>query len=145
MDASSRGGGRRSRWVKARVSLRARPFSDDAEAIAEWIAAKCNGRAVTTFELLFAGRASVEGHCQEGREIVDMKIDVNGCPVSVVSSDIVSCLTRLRACGLLDQADLRVAALQNDICRDWSSDLGQPESVPIETQALVKSRDVDRN
>jgi hypothetical protein len=40
--------------------LRVCHFTDDAETIAEWIAAKRNGRALSTVEFLLAFRASVQ-------------------------------------------------------------------------------------
>jgi hypothetical protein len=56
-----------------RVCLR----SDYAETIAEWIAAKRDGRAFCAFEFLLAFRASVQRVGQDTVKIVDMEVDVN--------------------------------------------------------------------
>jgi hypothetical protein len=46
--------------------------------------------ACITFEFLLAFRTSVDYLCQEGFKIVDVKINMNWCPVSLISTNIVS-------------------------------------------------------
>src|SRR3569832_2109710 len=63
--------------------------SHDAEAIAERVAAKRNGRPRAALELLRACRAGVYRSCQHGFIIVDVKIDVNRRPVPFISAYVV--------------------------------------------------------
>jgi len=69
--------------------------SHNAETISKWITAKCDGRACTAFEFLLALRART--HClgQECFEIIDVKVDVNWRPVSIVSTNVVGSFSRL--------------------------------------------------
>jgi hypothetical protein len=92
-------------------------LSDYAETTTEWIAAKRNGRALSTFEFLLAFRASVQCVEQDTLKIVDMKVDVNRRPMSLISANVVR-----PSCSFLNQADLGVAAFENHVGRDRSSD-----------------------
>jgi hypothetical protein len=78
----------------SRQKLCSRLSSHNAETISKWITTKCDGRACPAFEFLLAFRASI--HClgQEGIEIVDVKVNVNWRPVSIVSTNVVSSFCR---------------------------------------------------
>jgi len=58
--------------------------------MAEWIATKRDGWACTAFEFLLAFRTSIHCLSQERFEVVDVKVNVNWCPVSLISTNIVS-------------------------------------------------------
>jgi hypothetical protein len=57
--------------------------SHHAETIAEWIAAKGDRRMRITLEFLLTLRSSVHCHCQKSFKIIDVKVDMNWCPVSL--------------------------------------------------------------
>ena len=99
-------GGTRSRQSELRVCLR----SDYAETIAEWIAAKRDRRVYSAFEFLFAFRASVQHVDQDALKIVDVEIDVNRRPVSLIATNVVRPLRRLGSRPFLNQTDLGAAA-----------------------------------
>jgi len=71
------------KWLSGHL----RPYY--AETITEWVAAKRDGWASVDFEFLLAFRTGV--HClrQERFKILDVKVNVNGCPVPVISTNIV--------------------------------------------------------
>src|SRR5262249_18406345 len=124
-----------------------RPYSkssaNHAETIAKRITAKCDGWVCTTLEFLFTFRASA--HClrQKGFKIVDVKVDMNRCPMSLIAANVVSLLGRLAPSRFLDQSDLRVTTFENDICRHRSRDLGKSQAVAIKPQAFIEQRNVD--
>src|SRR5262245_9595729 len=115
----------------------------DAETITERVAAKRDRRASTDFEFLLAFRTGVHCLSQECFKIVDVKVNVNWCPVSVIPANIISPHSRLRSRRFLYQSDLRVSTFENDVRRNRSSDLGKSQGVAIEPQSLVKLRDVN--
>ena len=108
-------------------------LSDYAETIAERIAAKRDGRASAAFESLLTFRASVQRVDQDNLKIVDMEIDVNWSPVSLISTNVVRPLRRVGSCSLLDQADLGVATFENDVRRDWSSNFDKTQCITIKS------------
>src|SRR5579872_1080811 len=120
------------------------PRSHDAEAVAERVAAECNRRPRAAFELVFAFPAGLHHACKSGLEIVDVKVDVNRRPVSLVTTNVVSSLGRFGAGGLLDESNLGVPASKNSIGRDRPGHFRQPESIAIETQALIEPWNVNR-
>ena len=122
-----------------RICLR----SDYAEAIAEWIAAKRDGRAFSAFEFLLAFRASVQGVDQDTLKIVDMEVDVNRRPVSLISANVVRPLRRFGSCSFLNQADLGAATFENDVRRDRSSDFDETQCITIKSQPFIELRDVN--
>ena len=60
------------------------------KSIAERVSAKCYGRA-GAHEFLLAFRASVHCICQKGFKVVDVKVDMNGRPVSLISTNLAVC------------------------------------------------------
>jgi hypothetical protein len=78
----------------ARWKLSARLSSYYAETISKWITTKRDGRACIAFESLLALCSSI--HClgQEYFKIVDVEVNVNWCPMSFISTNIVSSLGR---------------------------------------------------
>src|SRR5579863_1891062 len=119
--------------------------SHDTEAVAERVAAECNGRPRSAFELLLAFGAGIHRACQNDLEIVNLKVDVNRRPVSLVSANVVRSFGRLGAGRFLDESDLSAPACENSVGRDGSGNFGQSEGVAIEAQAVVKLRNVDRH
>ena len=113
--------------------------------MAEWITAKGDGRTPATFEFLLAFRASAHCLCQEGFKIVDVKVNVNRRPVSLIATNVIGPLGRFASSRLLNQSDLGVSAIENDVCRDGPGDLGKPQGVAIKSQAFIKSWDVNGN
>src|SRR6188508_380875 len=107
--------------------------SDDAKTVAEWIAAKRDGRPSSAFEFLLAYRAGVQRFDQHILEIVDMEIDVNRRPVPLVSPDVVRSLRRFGSCRFFDQADLGAAAFENDVCRNRSGDFHKTQCITIKS------------
>src|SRR5204862_3875602 len=102
------------------LELRVCLLSDYAETIAERIAAKRDGRVSSAFEFLLTFSACVQRFDQDTLKIVDMKIDVNWSPVSLISTNVVRSLRRVGSCSFLNQADLGVATFENDVRRDRS-------------------------
>ena len=98
-----------------------------AEPIAEWIAAKRDGRACPAFEFLLAFRASVQLIDQGALKIVDMEVDVNRRPVPLTPANVVRPLRRFGSCSFLNQADLGAAAFENDVGFDRSSDFEETQ------------------
>jgi hypothetical protein len=115
----------------AHSELRVGLLSDYAETIAEWIAAKRDGRASSAFEFLFTFRTGVQRVAQDNLKIVDMEVDVNWGPVSFISTNVVRPLRRVGSCFFLNQADLGVATFENDVRHDRSSDFDQTQSITI--------------
>jgi hypothetical protein len=113
--------------------LRVCLLSDYAKTIAEWIAAKRDGRAFSTFEFLLAFRASVQRLDQDPLKIADMEIDVNRGPVPLISANVVRPLRRFGSCSFLNQADLGAATFENDVCRDRSSDFDKTQCITIKS------------
>ena len=111
--------------------------------MAERIAAKGDGRVRAAFEFLLAFRAGVHGLCQEALKIVDVKIDMDRRPMALVSPEIVGSLGRFAASRFLDQADLRVATLENDVRRHRSSDLCKSQGIAIKSQTFIEPRNVN--
>jgi len=118
-------------------------YSHHAESIAERVAAKCDGRASTTFVFLLAFRASVHCLCQKGFKIVDVKVNMNWRPVSLISPNFVSSRGQFASSRFLDQSDLGVSTFENDVCRHRSSDLGKSQGIAIKSQAVFKQRNVN--
>ena len=89
----------------------------------QWIAAKRDGRASSTFEFLLAIRPSVQRVGQHTLEIVDVEIDVNfSSPVRSYESNVVRPFAGLVPAGFFDQADLGAATFENDVCRNrWGN------------------------
>jgi hypothetical protein len=118
-------------------------FSHDAETIAEWVAAKCDGRVCAAFEFLLTLRAGA--HClrQERFKIVNVKVNMNWRPMPLISANVLTSLGRLASGGFLDQSNFRISAFEDDVCRHRSSDLGQAQGIAIKSQALIEVRDVD--
>jgi hypothetical protein len=112
-----------------RVCLR----SDYAETIAESIAAKRDGQAFSAFEFLLALRASVQCVDQDTLKIVDMEVDVNRRPESLISANLVRPLRRFGPCSFLNQADLGAATFENDVRRDRSSDFDKTQCIAIKS------------
>jgi hypothetical protein len=129
--------------VAAQADLRACLLSDDAETIAEWIAAKGDGRAFSAFEFLLAFRAGVQRGAQDPLKIVDMEIDVNWRPVSLISANVVRPPRRFGSGSFLHQADLGAATFENDVRRERSSDFDETQCIAIEFQPFIKLRDVN--
>ena len=117
----------------AQSELRDCLLSDYAETIAERIAAKRDGRASSAFEFLLTFRAGVQRVDQDNLKIVDMEIDVNWSPVSLISTNVVRPLRRVGFCSFLNQADLGVATFENDVRRDWSSDFDKTQCITIKS------------
>ena len=126
-------------------SLRVCLRSDYAEPIAEWIAAKRDGREFSAFEFLLAFRASVQRVDQETLKIVDMEVDVNRRPGSLISANVVRPLRRVGPCSFLYQADFGAATFENDVSRDRSSDFDETQCITIKSQPLIELRDVNCN
>jgi hypothetical protein len=116
---------------------------DHAETIAKRIAAECDGRVRATFEFLLTSGASLHRSFQEIFEIVDVKVDMNRCPVSLISANVVSSPRRFAPGQFLDKSDLGFTAFENDVCRHRSSDLGKTQCVPIESQTFIELRNVN--
>ena len=83
------------RLIRNDVARASGGFSHHTETIAERIAAKCDGWARTTFKFLFTFRASVHCLCQKGFKIVDLKVDMNWRPVSLIAANFVGSLAGL--------------------------------------------------
>ena len=128
-----------------RTELRFRLLSNNAETITEGIAAKRNRRALSVLEFLLALPARVQHVDQDTLKIVDMEIDMNRCPVSLIPTHVVRSFRRLASCPLLNQADLAVPTFENDIRRDRSSDFGETQCTTIESQSFIELRDVNCN
>jgi hypothetical protein len=107
--------------------------SDYAKTVAEWIAAKRDGRACSAFEFLLALRASIQCLGQEGLKVIDVEVDVNWSPVSVIPTYVVSSFRRFCSRWFLSQSDLGVTAFENDIRSDRSGDLGKSQSIAIKS------------
>jgi hypothetical protein len=105
--------------------LGARLCAYHAETIAERIATKRDGWACTAFEFLLAFRTSIHCFGQERFKGVDVKVNVNWRPVSLISTNIVSALGRFGSRRFLDQPDLGIPTFEDDVCRDRSSDLAK--------------------
>ena len=114
-----------------------------AESIAERVGAKCYGRAGAAFEFLLTFRAGVHCICQKGFKVVDVKVDMNRRPVSLISTNLVCSLGRFASSRFLDQSDLGISTFEQDICGNRSSDLGKSQGVAIKSQAVFKPRNVD--
>jgi hypothetical protein len=125
------------------TELRFRFLSDYAETITEWIAAKRDRRALAAFEFLLAFPARVQHVGQDTLKIVDMEIDMNRCPVSLIPTHVVRSLRRLASRLLLNQADLAVPTCENDIRRDRSSNFDETQCTKIESQSFIELRDVN--
>jgi hypothetical protein len=125
------------------TELRFRFLSNYAETITEWIAAKRDRRALSAFEFLLALPARVQHVDQDTLKIVDMEIDMNRCPVSLIPANVVRSLRRLAPCPLLNQADLAAPTFENDIRRDRSSDFGETQCTTIESQSFIELRNVN--
>ena len=125
------------------IRIRSGGCSHHAESIAERVGAKCYGRAGTPFEFLLTFRASVHCSCQKGFKVVDVKVDMNGRPVSLISTNLVCSLGRFASSRFLDQSDLGVSTFEQDICGNRSSDLCKSQGVAIKSQAVFKLRNVD--
>ena len=108
-------------------------LSDYAESVAEWIAAKGNGRAFSAFEFLLAFSASVQRVDQDTLKIVNMEVNVNRRPMSLISANVVRLLRRLGSCSFFNQADLGAATFENDVRRDGSSDLDKTQCITIKS------------
>jgi hypothetical protein len=117
----------------AQSELRDCVLSDYAETIAERVAAKRDGRASSAFEFLLTFRAGVQRVDQENLKIVDMEIDVNWSPVSLISTNVVRPFRRVGSCSFLNQADLGVTTFENDVRRDWSSDFDKTQCITIKS------------
>ena len=141
--AQKHGGDVRKRLCVWSAPGRSGGHSDHAETIAKRVAAKCDGRARITFEFLLAFRASVHCLCQERFKIVDVKVNMNWRPVSLISTNFVSSLGWFASSRFLDQSDLGVPTLEDDVCRYGSSDLRKSQGVAIKSQAFVKQRNVN--
>lgn len=61
-------------------------LADDAEPVAEGIAAEGDGWPTVDLEFLLAFCAAVEGLGQKPLEIVDAEIDMNGSPVAIIAA-----------------------------------------------------------
>jgi hypothetical protein len=125
-------GRKRRERVTCLSELRFRLLSDYAETITEWIAAKSDRRALSAFEFLLALPARVQYVDQDTLKIVDMEIDMNRRPVSLIPTNVVRFPRRLASCPLLDQADLAAPTFENDIRRDRSSDFDETQCTTIE-------------
>lgn len=110
-------------WAANR-KLFARGRRNDAETIPERVAAKRDRGMLTAREFLLAARAGLDCSCQERVEVVDVEVDVNRRPVSLVATNIVSSRRWLGTCRFLHQADLGAPTRENDISRNRASDLG---------------------
>ena len=99
----------------------------------------------TACEFLFAFRPGVQHPDQDAVEIVDMEIDVDRRPMSLISANVVGSLRRAGSRRFLNQADLAAAALENDIGGDRSSDFDKTQCATIKSQPLIELRDVDCN
>jgi hypothetical protein len=108
-------------------------FSDYAETIAEWIAAKRDRRVFSTVEFLLAFRASVQRVNQDTLKIVNMEVDVNRRPVSFISTNVVSPICRFGSCLFLNQADLGAATFEYDVRRDRSTDFEKTQCIAIKS------------
>src|SRR4029077_12314320 len=92
-----------------------------------------------TLEFLLTFRTRVHCLCEKGFKIVDVKVDMNRRPVSLISANFVSPLGRFAPSRFLDQSDLR-ATFENDIGRHRSADLGKSQGVAIKSQAFIEQR-----
>jgi hypothetical protein len=95
------------------------------------------------FEFLFTSGAGLHCFFQEIFEIVDVKVDMNRRPVSLISANVVSSRGRFAPGRFLDQSDLGLTTFENDVCRHRSSDLGKAQGVPIESQTFIELRNVN--
>lgn len=64
-------------------------IADNAEPVAERIAAEGDGRTLFDFEFLLALRAGVQRRGEDAFEIVDMEVDVNPRPVALVAANVI--------------------------------------------------------
>jgi hypothetical protein len=117
----------------AQSELRVCFLSNYAETITEWIAAKRDRRVFSAFEFLFAFRASVQHLDQDTLKIVNVEIDVNRRPVSLISTNVVRPLRRFGSCPFLNQTDLGAATFENDIRRDRSGDFDKAQRATIKS------------
>ena len=63
--------------------------ADNAESIPERIAAKCNGWSALNVEFLLTLCASTEYPDQDSIKVIDMEIDVDRCPVTLVATNVI--------------------------------------------------------
>jgi hypothetical protein len=82
-----------SAWAELKVGGIRRLFPA-RRTMAEWITAKGDGRTPATFEFLLTFRASGHCLCQEGFKIVDVKVNVNRRPVSLIATNVIGSLGR---------------------------------------------------
>jgi hypothetical protein len=94
---------------------------------------------------LLAFRASAYGFGQKSFKVGNVEIDVDRCPVALVSTNVNSPLRRFGSRRFLHQPDLGVATLEKNIHWDRSSDLGKSQSVPVKLKAFIKAWNVNRN
>jgi hypothetical protein len=106
---------------------------------------KMRSPAGSTFKPLLARRAGIQHLGQGDLEIVDMEIDVNRRPVSLISADIARALRRDSAGRLFDQADLGAAAIENDVGGDRPGSFGKAQGVTVKSQPFVDPGDIDRD
>jgi hypothetical protein len=131
--------------IRLNVGTESRDLSDHAESVAERIAAKRGGWPAAALEFLLAFRAGAQRPFQKGIEIIDVKIDMDRCPVTLVPAHAIGTQRRFATSRLLNDPDPGVAALEDHISRDGPCDFAQRQSVAIKTQPLIDLGNVDGN
>src|ERR1700756_1331446 len=63
--------------------------SDYAKPVSKWVTAECDRRTRTTFKFLLAFGAAVQYLRYDPFKIFDVEVDVNGSPVTFISTRVV--------------------------------------------------------
>jgi hypothetical protein len=116
-----------------------------AKPVSKWVTAECDRRTGTTFKFLLALGAAVQYLRYDPFKIFDVEVDVNGSPVTFISTRVVRTFCWLGASRLLHQSDLRTATFQNDIRCDRTGQLNETQSIAMEAKPFVKIWNVDCN
>jgi hypothetical protein len=126
-------------------ALRTLPFPvfDETEAVSEWITAEGDRRATWNLKQLLLSCTGTGCSLQGRLEFVDVKVDMNGCPVAVIVARGPGGRARGSASTLCEQEQLCTLRANYGHSRIGLRDFLEPERLTIEANPLLQARDVD--
>jgi hypothetical protein len=119
------------------------PAFDETESVSECITAEGNRRTTWNLKQLLLSCTSTDCSLQSRLEFVDVKVDMNGCPVAVIVARGPGGRARGSASSLCEKEKLRTLLANYGHSGIGLRDFLKPERLTVEANPFLQARDVD--